>query len=158
MAGSDTAAPVQTGSPAPDFTLPSGPSSTVSLDDLLGQPAVLVFYPADWSPVCGDQLAQLQDAHDDLAAHDAQVVGISVDGVWSHMAFAEQRGLTFPLLADFEPKGQVSRTYGAYREANGFSERALFVLDAEGVVRWSHVSEPGVDPGIDGVLDALANV
>jgi peroxiredoxin len=146
------------GSRAPAFTLPAGPDTTLSLDDLAGRPTVLVFYPADWSPVCGDQLSLYQTAHAQLASHDAHVVGISVDGVWCHRAFARDRGLTFPLLADFEPKGDVARRYGVYRDADGISERALFVLDADGVVRWTHVSQPGVNPGVDGILDALADL
>lgn len=157
MTASEAGLP-EVGSPAPDFSLPSGPDSTLSLDELRGRPAVLVFYPNDWSPVCGDQLSLYQTALPQLSRHDAQVVGISVDGVWCHHAFAEHRGLQFPLLADFEPKGAVARRYGVYREANGFSERALFVLDADGVVRWRHVAEPGVNPGVDGILDALAEL
>lgn len=148
--------PPQAGSAAPDFTLPSGPGSAVSLADLAGRPTVLVFYPADWSPVCGDQLSALQAAQDELASHDAQVVAISVDGVWSHQAYADQRDLPFPLLSDFEPKGEVARRYGVYRDGDGFSDRALFVLDADGTVRWTHVGEPGVDPGVDGILEALS--
>jgi peroxiredoxin len=85
----------------------------------------------------------------------AQLIGISVDGVWCHAAFAGDRKLHFPLLADFEPKGEVARAYGVYREAEGITERALFVIDAEGVVRWSFVSPIGVNPGADGIFDAL---
>lgn len=157
MTANDAGLP-EVGAPAPDFSLPSGPDSTLSLGDLRGRPAVLVFYPADWSPLCGDQLSLYQTARPQLSRHDAQVVGISVDGVWCHHAFAEDRSLQFPLLADFEPKGEVARRYGVYRDGNGFSERALFVLDADGTVRWSHVSEPGVNPGVDGILDALAEL
>lgn len=157
MTDHDAALP-EIGSTAPDFTLPSGPDSTLSRDDLRGRPAVLVFYPADWSPVCGDQLSLYQTASPQLSRHDAQVVGISVDGVWCHEAFSDQRNLEFPLLADFEPKGEVARRYGVYRDGDGISDRALFVLDAEGTVRWSHVSEPGVNPGVDGILDALAEL
>lgn len=147
--------PVAAGEPAPDFTLPSGPGETLSLDDLRGRPAVLVFYPGDWSPVCSDQLDLYQAVLPRFEDRGARLVGISVDSVWCHAAFAEDRSLGFPLLADFEPKGAVARAYGVYREDDGVAERALFVLDAEGVVRWSHLSPPDVVPGADGILEAL---
>jgi peroxiredoxin len=86
------------------------------------------------------------------------VVGISVDGVWCHAAFAKDRKLRFPLLSDFEPKGAISRAYGAYRAEDGVSERALFVLDGEGVIRWSYLSPPGVNPGADGIFKALESL
>jgi peroxiredoxin len=155
--GAATALPP--GTKAPDFELPKagegGVEGTLSLAELRGQPAVLVFYPADWSPVCGDELALFNELLPELREHDAEVVGISVDGPWSHAAFAEQRNLHFPLLADFEPKGEVARRFGVYREQDGISERALFVLDRDGVVRWRHVSEIERNPGVQGVLDAL---
>jgi peroxiredoxin len=140
---------------APDFTLPSGPASATGLSDLEGRPAILAFYPADWSPVCSDQLSLYQVLLDEFAAYDAQLAAISVDGVWCHAAFAEARSLTFPLLSDFEPKGEVSRRFGAYRRDDGFSERALFVLDPAGTVQWSEIVEPEVNPGADGILEAL---
>jgi len=143
------------GTKAPDFTLKKSPDQTLSLSELRGQPVVLVFYPADWSPVCGDELALFNEVLPEFARYGAQLVGISVDGVWCHKAYAKSRNLDFPLLADFEPKGEVSRKYGAYRAQDGFSERALFVLDAEGVIRWSYLSEVGTNPGADGVLAAL---
>lgn len=147
--------PVAAGEPAPDFTLPSGPGETLSLGELRGRPAVLVFYPGDWSPVCSDQLDLYQSVLPRFEQRGARLVGISVDSVWCHAAFAEDRGFDFPLLADFEPKGEVARAYGVYREEDGIAERALFVLDPEGVVRWSHVSPPDVVPGADGILEAL---
>jgi peroxiredoxin len=140
---------------APDFSLPAGPDALFRLADLRGRPVVLAFYPADWSPVCSDQLALYQAVIHEFDAYDAALVGISVDGVWCHRAFAEASGLTFPLLADFEPKGEVSRLYGAYRQHDGFSERALFVLDADGTVQWSQIVAPEVNPGADGILRAL---
>jgi peroxiredoxin len=143
------------GTPAPDFTLPSGPGQTVSLSDYRGRPVVLVFYPADWSPVCGDQVVLYNELLSIFGEYGAEVLGISVDGVWSHRAFAEARNLDFPLLADFEPKGHVARAYGVYRERDGTAERALFVIDAEGIVRWSYVSPIDVNPGADGILAAL---
>jgi peroxiredoxin len=143
------------GTSAPDFELKTTPDQTVRLSDLRGRPVVLVFYPADWSPVCGDELALFNEARRELEDYGAQLLGISVDGVWCHRAFAEARHLHFPLLSDFEPKGDVSRRYGAYRERDGFSERALYVIDADGIVRWSYLSPVGVNPGADGVLEAL---
>jgi peroxiredoxin len=141
--------------PAPDFTLPSGPDSQLRLSDLRGRPVVLVFYPADWSPVCGDELALFNELLPEFRRHEAELLGISVDGVWCHRAYAEARRLDFPLLSDFEPKGEVSRSYGAYRARDGFSERALFVLDRDGVIRWSYLSPVNVNPGADGILAAL---
>jgi peroxiredoxin len=146
---------LQPSTPAPDFTLPTGPDTELRLSDLRGHPVVLVFYPADWSPVCGDELALYNELLPEFRRHEAEVLGISVDGVWCHRAYAEARHLEFPLLSDFEPKGEVSRSYGAYRAREGFSERALFVLDRDGIIRWSYVSPVSVNPGADGVLAAL---
>ncbi len=143
------------GTSAPAFTLPSSPSTTTSLADFRGHPVVLVFYPADWSPVCGDQLALYTQLQDEFARHDAKLLGISVDGAWCHQAFSEARKYSMPLLADFEPKGAVSRAYGVYADKPGISERALFVIDAQGVIRWSYVSPMKVNPGADGILAAL---
>lgn len=143
------------GTPAPEFALHSTPDQIVSLKDLRGQPVILAFYPADWSPVCGDQMALYNEILPEFTQYGAELLGISVDGVWCHLAFAHDRKLKFPLLADFEPKGGVARQYGAYRDADGTSERALFVIDAEGVIRWSHLSPVGINPGADGILRAL---
>jgi len=146
---------LKAGDPAPEFSLPSTPDQRVSLSDFRGQPVVLAFYPADWSPVCGDQMALYNEMLAEFRKQKAQLLGISVDGVWCHAAFAEDRKLHFPLLADFEPKGAVARNYGVYRSAEGLTERALFVIDGEGIVRWSYLSPIGVNPGADGILDAL---
>ena len=143
------------GSPAPEFTLPSTPDLRVSLSDFRGQSVVLAFYPADWSPVCGDQMALYNEMLAEFRRQNAQLLGLSVDGVWCHAAFAADRKLHFPLLADFEPKGAVARQYGVYRENEGLAERALFVIDSVGIVRWSFLSPIGVNPGADGIFDAL---
>jgi peroxiredoxin len=143
------------GTQAPDFSLNSTPDQRVSLSAFRGKPVVLVFYPADWSPVCGDQVALYNEMLDEFANANAQVIGISVDGVWCHLAFAKDRSLHFPLLSDFEPKGKVSKQYGAYHYDLGESSRALFVLDASGVIRWTQLSPDGVNPGADGILKAL---
>ncbi|TQJ30014.1 redoxin domain-containing protein [Microbacterium sp. SLBN-146] len=146
---------LEVGSAAPDFTLHSTPDSTVTLSTLRGNPVVLVFYPADWSAVCGDELNVFNEAQALLHAYGAEVFGISVDGVWCHRAFVADRGFRFALLSDFEPKGAVSREYGAYDADTGTSRRALFVIDESGIVSWSHESPIDVNPGVDGVLDAL---
>ena len=143
---------------APDFKLHSTPDQTVSLSEFRGQPTILCFYPADWSPVCGDQLVLYNEVLPDFQRHNASLVAISVDGVWCHAAYSKHNKLRFPLLSDFEPKGEVARRYGAYRKQDGFAERALFVIDAGGIIRWSYVSPIGVNPGADGILSALENL
>jgi peroxiredoxin len=149
------ASALRPGTPAPDFSLHSTPDQAVSLSDFRGQPVILAFYPADWSPVCGDQMALYNEILSEFRQFNAELIGISVDGIWCHLAFAESRKLHFPLLADFEPKGGVARQFGVYREHEGTSERALFVIDAEGIIRWSYVSPVGINPGADGILRAL---
>jgi peroxiredoxin len=149
-------APLQPGTRAPDFALHTTPDQSVTLGELVaGGPVVLVFYPADWSPVCGDQLVLYNELLQDFRQHGASIAGISVDGVWCHLAYARDRKLRFPLLSDFEPKGAVARAYGAYRAKEGVAERALFVVDRQGVIRWSYLSPIGVNPGADGILRAL---
>lgn len=143
---------------APDFTLPSGPDEKVSLSDYRGQPVILAFYPADWSPVCGDQMALYNEVRPEFERFNAALLGLSVDGVWCHRAYREHRNLHFPLLSDFEPKGEVARKYGVYRDGEGVTERALFVIDGEGRIAWSYVSPIEVNPGADGILNALESL
>jgi peroxiredoxin len=143
------------GTPAPDFTLRATPDQPVSLSELRGHPVVLIFYPADWSPVCTDELAVFNQLLPEFQKMDAILLGISVDGVWCHAAFADARNLGFQLLSDFEPKGKVSREYGVYREKEGTSARATFVIDQNGVIAWSEVSPVGINPGAAGPLDAV---
>lgn len=143
------------GTPAPDFTLHCTPDQTASLSDFRGQPVILAFYPADWSPVCGDELTLFQEVLPEFQKYDAELLAISVDNVWSHLAFAADRKLHYPLLADFHPKGEVSRAYGVFEDENGESARALFVIDADGVIAWSHRSPDGINPGANGILRAL---
>ncbi len=147
--------PLPAGSPAPGFSLKDTPDQKVSLADFRGQPLVLIFYPADFSPVCGDELALFNELLPEFKKHSAQVLGLSVDNVWCHLAYAKQRRLRFPLLADFHPKGQVARAYNAYSEEEGEAERALYVIDKDGMIAWGHISPMGINPGADGVLDAL---
>ena len=149
---------LSTGTTAPNFTLSSAPDKRTSLSDFRGRRVVLAFYPADWSPVCGDQLAVYNELIPSFRKYNAELLGLSVDGVWCHKAFAEARNYRFPLLSDFEPKGAVARQYGAYRDTDGISERALFVLDEAGVIRWNHLSPIGVNPGADGIFDALESL
>lgn len=149
---------IRAGTPAPEFTLNATPDQALRLAELRGRPVILVFYPADWSPVCSDELALYNELLPEFRRYNASLVAVSVDGVWSHAAFARERNLHFPLLSDFEPKGAVSRAYGAYRAAEGTSERALFVIDASGIVRWSFCSPVGVNPGADGILEALESL
>src|SRR6266550_4852108 len=146
---------LQAGTAAPDFTLHSTPDQSVSLADFKGSPLIMAFYPADWSPVCTDQMALYNEILSEFQRFGATIAGISVDSAWCHLAFAEHRKLRFPLLADFEPKGAVARHYGVYHDAGGTSERALFVIDHAGVIRRSYLSPMGVNPGADGILRAL---
>src|SRR5882724_2196257 len=143
------------GAAAPDFTLRVTPDQNLSLKELRGRPVVLAFYPADWSPVCGDQMALYNEVLPEFQKHGAEIVGISVDGAWCHAAYAKHNHLHFPLLSDFEPKGAVAQKYGAYRSNEGVCERALFVLDENGKVFWSYCSPVAVNPGADGILEAL---
>jgi peroxiredoxin len=140
---------------APNFSLKTTPDQSVSLRDFLGRPVVLAFYPADWSPVCSDEMGLYSQLMPEFKKFDAEVLGISADGVWCHLAFSKDRKLNFPLLSDFEPKGAVSQLYGAYETNNGESARALFVIDKKGIIRWSYLSPDGVNPGADGILSAL---
>lgn len=146
------------GKKAPNFSLNSTPDQKVSLNDFRGQPVILAFYPADWSPVCTDQLSLYQEVMPEFKKFNAELLAISVDNIWSHLAFAKDRKLNFPLLADFEPKGSISQKYGAYKQKIGESARALFVIDGQGVIRWSHLSPDGINPGADGILSALENL
>jgi peroxiredoxin len=143
------------GTPAPDFELPGIAGERLALRDFRGQPVILVFYPADWSSVCGDQLALYNEVLPMFNEYGAQPIAVSVDGVWCHQAFAEKLNLQFPLLSDFEPKGAVARSYGVYDSAKGVNQRTLFVIDRDGIIRWSYVSPSGVNPGAEGILRAL---
>ena len=143
------------GTPAPEFSLFDSPDQKLSLNQLKGKKVILTFYPADWSPVCDDQLALYNETLKRFRHYNAELVGISVDGKWCHTAFIKDRNLHFPLLADFEPKGAVSKRYEAYDEQEGRSLRALYIIDEEGIIRWSYLSPTGINPGADGILNAL---
>jgi peroxiredoxin len=149
---------LEPGQLAPDFTLHVTPDQKLSLSELRGRPVILAFYPADWSPVCGDQMALYNQVLPEFQKHNAEMIGISVDGAWCHAQFAQERHLHFPLLSDFEPKGEIAKLYKAYREQDGFAERALFVIDNKGIIFWSYCSPVGVNPGADGILQALEDL
>jgi peroxiredoxin len=143
------------GTIAPQFELFATAEEKFSLSQLKGKPVILAFYPADWSPVCGDQMSLYNETLRLFQKYNAEIIGISVDSKWCHMAFSHDRNLHFRLLSDFEPKGAVSRLYGAYNETEGESKRALFVIDEQGIIQWSYLSPDGINPGADGILDAL---
>ncbi len=143
------------GTAAPEFTLPAAHDKFLSLGDFSGRSLVLAFYPADWSAVCGDQMALYNEILPDFNELGADLLGVSVDGVWCHAAFAKARNLKFPLLADFEPKGEMARRYGVYRAVDGTTERALFVINPAGVIHWSYLSPIELNPGAAGILRAL---
>jgi peroxiredoxin (alkyl hydroperoxide reductase subunit C) len=145
------------GVPAPDFTLADQDGNELSLADLRGQTTVLVFYPLDFSPVCTDQLNVYQEVLEDLERDGVRLVGISVDSAFSHKAFRQHLRLDMPLLADFHPKGEVARRFGVYLDDRGHSQRALVMIDPDGIVAWSHVSpSPLQIPGPNLIFDALA--
>ena len=146
------------GTAAPDFTLHTTPDKSISLSQFRAKPTILAFYPADFSPVCGDQITLYNEILPEFQRLNAELLGISVDGIWSHLAFSKDRNLHLPLLSDFEPKGAVAKRYGVYRQQDGITERALFVLDSNGIIRWSYVSPIGVNPGAEGILKALESL
>lgn len=146
---------LKNGTKAPDFSLKSTPDQTVSLSEFRGRPVVLVFYPADFSPVCSDEMAFYNEVLPEFKKHKAQLLGVSVDNVWTHLAFAKERNLHFPLLSDFHPKGEVARKYNAYREEDGVAERAIYVIDKPGKIFWGYISPVGINPGAEGALEAL---
>jgi peroxiredoxin len=146
---------IEPGTPAPEFTLPDQDGNEVSLADFRGQTVVLVFYPADFSPVCTDQLSVYQEVLPQFTERKAQLLGISVDGVFCHRAFQSHMNLDIPLLADFHPKGDVARKYGVWAEKHGVSARALVLVDGEGTVEWAYRSPTLEVPGANLIFDAL---
>jgi peroxiredoxin len=146
------------GTLAPDFELSCTPDQKLRLSELRGKKIILAFYPADWSPVCSDQMALYNETLKFFSRHNAQLIGISVDSKWCHLAFSENHKFHFPLLADFEPKGSVSKLYEVYNEEEGESQRALYVLDEKGIIRWNYLSPVGINPGADGILNALEDL
>ena len=150
---------IEPGSPAPEFSLPNHAGKKVSLADFRGRKVLLVFYPLDFSPVCTDQLSLYQEVLPQIEERGASVVGISVDSTWAHRAFREKIGITIPLLSDFEPKGAVTRSYGAFLDEVGHGNRSLVLVDEDGVVAWVHESPTPLEvPGANLIFDALAAV
>ena len=146
---------IEPGARAPEFTLPDQDGNKVSLADFRGQTVVLVFYPADFSPVCTDQLSVYHEVLGEFEERGAKLVGISVDGAFCHRAFRDHMGLGMPLLSDFHPKGEVARAYGVWSEEYGVSSRALVMVGPEGAVEWSYMSPPLEVPGANLIFDAL---
>lgn len=155
---SEPNSPLKNADRAPDFCLKATPDQTVSLSDYAGQPAILIFYPADFSPVCGDELALFNELLPEFGKYNARLAGISVDNVWCHLAFAKDRHLHFPLLSDFHPKGRVSNLYHSYRQEEGESERSIYLIDPDGKIAWGYISPIGINPGANGILKALEDL
>jgi peroxiredoxin len=148
---------IEAGGAAPDFTLRDQGGEKVSLSDFRGRKVLLVFYPKDFSPVCSDQLSIYQEVKPEVEEQGVQMIGISIDHSWAHKAFKEKLGIDIPLLADFEPKGEVARAYGAYVDEAGCSNRSLVLIDEEGAVEWVHESPSPLEiPGANLIFDALA--
>ncbi|HEY0319247.1 MAG TPA: redoxin domain-containing protein [Solirubrobacterales bacterium] len=148
---------ISVGEPAPDFSLRDQDGEDVSLSDFKGRRVMLVFYPADFSPVCSDQLSIYQEVKPEIAEKGVELVGISVDGAWAHRAFREKLGIDTTLLSDFEPKGEVARAYGSYLDT-GAANRTLVLVDEDGMVAWTYESPtPGEFPGANVIFDALAS-
>lgn len=150
--------PLQIGQKAPNFHLASTAASAnqeISLHDFRGLPVILAFYPSAWSPICGNLLAHYNKIMPAFKQHEARLLGISVDNFWSHLAFSRNNNICFPLLSDFEPKGSVAKSYGVFDAANGMSLPALFIINSQGLVHWSHLSPLEDMPGTHELLEAL---
>lgn len=148
---------IAVGETAPDFTLPDQDGEDVSLADFRGGRVLLVFYPFDFSTVCSDQLSVYQEVKPEIEEKGVTMVGISVDNHRAHKVFQEQLGIDTPLLSDYEPKGAVAKAYGSYFEPAGSANRTLVLIDADGVVEWTHESPSlGESPGANLIFDALA--
>lgn len=146
---------IHIGTQAPNFSLFATPDQKLELEQLKGKKVILAFYPADWSPVCGDQMALYNEMLAIFRKYNAELIGISVDSKWSHLAFSQDRKLHFPLLADFHHKGEISKLYDVYDEETGQCKRALFILDEDGIIQWNYLSPVGINPGADGILETL---
>lgn len=146
------------GTNAPQFSLKDTPDQRVSLSDFQGKPVVLLFYPADFSPVCGSEVDIFNAILPEFNKYNTQLLGISVDNIWSHLAFVKAHNLHFPLLSDFQPKGNIAKMYNTYNETLGEADRSLYLIDEKGVIVWNYLSPIGVNPGADGVLQALEDV
>jgi peroxiredoxin len=150
-------APLEPGTKVPDFTLKTEELEDFTQEDLRGRTSVLVFYPGAFSPVCTDQLQVYEEVIDELRAQGVEMYGVSCDGPFAQKAFRQSLGISIPQLSDFEPKGAVSRAFGAYFEPAGFSDRAIVIVGPDLTVTWSHAADnPGEIPGVNLIVDALA--
>jgi peroxiredoxin len=148
---------IAVGDKAPDFTLRDQDGEKVSLSDFRGRKVLLIFYPGDFSPVCGDQLSIYQEVKPEIEEKGVEMIGISVDSFFAHKAFQEKLGIDTRLLSDFEPKGEVARAYGSYVEKMGFANRTLVLVDEAGTVAWTYESpNPGEFPGANVIFDAIS--
>jgi peroxiredoxin len=146
------------GDPAPDFELFATPDQKFALHELSGKNVILAFYPADWSPVCGDQMSLYNEMLKLFKKFNAELLGISVDSKWCHMAYMQERKLHFTLLSDFHPKGDTAMKYRVFNEKEGQCERALYVIDGSGIIRWNYLSPVAINPGADGIIAALETI
>lgn len=147
---------VEVGSEAPDFTLPDQDENDVSLADFRGRKVMLAFYPMDFSSVCSDQFSIYQEVMPEIEERGLTILGISVDHSPAHAAFREKLGTEITLLADFHPKGEVARAYGAFIEERGHNNRSLVLIDEDGIVSWVHAEETPLSiPGPNLIFDAL---
>ena len=147
---------IEAGTPAPAFSLPDHTGNEVSLESLRGKRVVLVFYPSDFSPVCTDQLNVYQEVLGELRQRGVELYGVSVDSSWTHNAFRKHLGVDMPLLADFHPKGEVSKTFGIWADSHGVAKRALVMIGPDGTVEWAHESPSPLEiPGANLIFDAL---
>jgi len=150
---------IEAGAQAPDFTLPDQDGNDVSLSDFAGSRLLMAFYPLDFSSVCTDQLSIYQEVVGEIEEQAASLVGVSVDSYPCHAAFREKLGLTFPLLADFHPKGEVCDAYGALIHERGHANRSLVLVGPGGEVEWSYAAPTPLEiPGANLIFDALAAV
>ena len=145
--------PADVGALAPEFDLQDQHGTPRRLSDFRGRKVVLVFYPLAFSGVCQSELSALRDF-----TADAQVITVSVDSMFTHRAWADQEGYTFPLLSDFWPHGQVARAYGVFDEGKGLALRGTFIIDGEGVIRWSVVNPIGSPRDVADYVKALAEI
>ncbi len=147
---------ISVGQPAPDFALKDQSQKDVKLSDYRGKNVVLVFYPLDWSPVCTNEHACFVNDMKQFEQLNAQVLGLSVDSIWSHKAFAEKMGIHYPLLADFLPRGAVADKFGLYLAEKGITGRAVVIINKDGKVSWIKNYDIPVVPDVKEVSQALA--
>jgi peroxiredoxin (alkyl hydroperoxide reductase subunit C) len=144
------------GTPAPSFSLARADGETFTEQDLRGQRTVLVFYPFAFSPVCTDQLQLYEPVRSELEGQGGHLYGVSCDSTWAQSAFREKLGVGSEQLSDFEPKGAACAAFGVLHPG-GFPQRALVILDEEGVVRWSYeASSPGELPSLELLREGLS--